>query len=154
MNEQAYGGWDAYADTRVTIWLPDGQVVVFTPLSGSRTDGRFPFAAPVHVLTAWNPGRLLDPAENEARQDRLAADLRARGVDGLDAVGAALDGSHAEDSIAVVGMDRADVLALTRRFDQDACFEITADAIVVLDAAGTARSRRGWHSAIERGTRT
>lgn len=81
--------------------------------------------APLHVITAWNPGAERPGlALNRAANTRLLADLRAGGVSVWPAVGRDPQGSHAEESWAVIGLPLPVVCELGRHYAQVAVFEI------------------------------
>ena len=73
-------------------------------------------------LTAWNPGgRPAPAAANAAAQARLAAALAATGRPLLRGAGAGPDpGWTPEPSFLVLGLPRAEALALAARFGQEA----------------------------------
>lgn len=69
-------------------------------------------------LTAWNSGSApLPDAENRARQDDLKARLQGKHP-AIEGVATADDGSWSEESLLVLGISRADALALARGFGQ------------------------------------
>lgn len=132
--------------------------VVFAGLVGGRLTvrpaarpGPYPLAAaPVHVLTAHNPGAgRPGDAENRRRQAALEAELAAAGLAVVRAVASAPDGTHAEESAAVVGWDDAAALALARRYGQDAVFRWSPTAWEVVPCDGGPALRSGW--TVERG---
>lgn len=89
--------------------------------------------APVHVLTAWNPGAVRpSEAANRAANERLRAHLVALGLDPVPAVGADPDSPHAEESWAVVGLDDDEARRIGAAFDQVAVFRVTATELAVL----------------------
>ncbi len=113
--------------------------------------GDFPFDADiVHVLTAHNPGaERPGPAENAARQDRLVAELQRRGFRLWPAVAGAADGSHAEASIVVAGLDDEEARALGAAWGQDAVFRWSPGAWSVV-ACDDARSvDLGWEIEVD-----
>ena len=127
--------------------------VVFDALGGARLvvrpaarPGPYPLAAaPVHVLTAYDPGaRRPGAAENRRRQQALEADLTDRGLVVTRAVASATDGSHAEESAAVVGWDDAEALTLARRYGQDAVFRWTPEAWSVVPCDAGPPLVLGW----------
>ncbi|MDT7744680.1 MAG: hypothetical protein QOE59_3758 [Actinomycetota bacterium] len=127
--------------------------VVFDALEGRRLvvrpaprPGPYPLAVtPVHVLTAHDPGaRRPGTAENRRRQEALEAELADRGLVVSRAVASAADGSHAEESAAVVGWDDTGALALARRYGQDAIFRWTPEAWAVVPCDGGPPLTRGW----------
>jgi hypothetical protein len=127
--------------------------VVFDALGGRRLvvrpaarPGPYPLAvSPVHVLTAHDPGaQRFAAAQNRRRQRALEAELAGRGLVVTRAVASAADGSHAEESAAVVGWDDAGALALARRYGQDAIFRWTPEAWAVLPCDGGPPLTLGW----------
>ena len=127
--------------------------VVFAPLGGARLvvrpaaqPGPYPVdGSPVHVLTAHDPGAArLGDAENRRRQRALEAELAAAGLTVARAVASAEDGTHAEESAAVVGWDDDAALALARRYGQDAIFRWSPDAWEVVPCDGGPPLTSGW----------
>ncbi len=89
--------------------------------------------APVHVLTAWNPGAARPSlAVNRAANERLRAHLVDLGCEPVPALGADPDSPHAEESWAVVGLTDAAARAVGAAFDQVAVFRVTASELAVL----------------------
>lgn len=132
MTVESYGGNDpphAFHSTIVRIDAPDGAVVVQPGVSHPQV----PWTGLAHVITGWNPGRLATAEENNAANITLEKTLRATGLEVFPATGDAIDGTWSEESFAVVGMLRAQAVALGRRFGQLAIFEITANQVSVLD---------------------
>ena len=109
-------------------------------------DPEVPFACPADlsrgawVITAYNPAaNRVDAATNAARQAELAAELRSAlvahpGGETRPAVGRNASGSWQEPSFAVSGLPEPAVLALARRFGQDAVFRIDAEGIEIVPA--------------------
>lgn len=99
--------------------------------------------AVLHVITAANPrDTLLTADENHARNEALAAQLRAAGH----AFRATHAGTSAtawpiEHGFAVEGMTRSEALALARRFQQRAIYELRDGRRVVIDIDGRERPR-------------
>lgn len=73
------------------------------------------------VITACNPGTLLDPAENERRTRLLAEELDAREAPLVPVLGCSPDREHREESFAVA-IERAAAADMARDFDQEAIF--------------------------------
>ncbi|NMO91989.1 DUF3293 domain-containing protein [Actinomycetospora sp. TBRC 11914] len=137
-----------YRRAQVVFTRPDGGRLTVRPAA---RPGPYPCgASPVHVLTAHNPGpERPGDAENRRRQRALEADLAAAGLTVVRAVASAPDGTHAEESAAVVGWDDAAALALARRHGQDALFRWSAEAWEVVPCDGGPPLRSGW--TVERG---
>lgn len=128
----------AFAATIIEIEHPDGTWLI-RPVGEADTpsEGAGPSALPdasgrLHVLTACNPGSVpLSVDRNARRQDRLAQQLRSLATACWPAVGRSEDGSWAEPSFAVVGLDRTVAAAIGQQSGQLAIFEITDDILVV-----------------------
>ena len=89
--------------------------------------------APVHVITAWNPGAARpSEAVNRAANERLRAHLTALGCDPVPALGADPDSAHAEESWAVVGLSDDAARRVGAAFDQVAVVRVTASELAVL----------------------
>ncbi len=89
--------------------------------------------APVHVLTAWNPGAARpSEAANRAANERLRAHLVDLGLEPVPALGADPDSAHAEESWAVVGLSDDAARCVGAAFDQVAVFRATASELAVL----------------------
>jgi hypothetical protein len=131
-----------YAKAWVVIEFPGGRVTV----RPADEPGRYPLdAAPVHVLTAHDPGAARPgAAENRRRQAALEAELTAHGLTVTRAVASAADGTHAEESAAVVGWDDDEALALARRYGQDAIFRWSPTAWAVVACDGGSARCLGW----------
>lgn len=133
--------------TRAVLRVPVLGLVLH-PQPAGRVEGTFPFDAPVHVVTAHNPGAdHLDDAENAARQARLEAELDARGLAHHRTVAGAEDGSHAEVGALVVGLDDDAARALGAAWGQDAVFRWSREAWTVLACDDAAPVDLGWRVA-------
>jgi hypothetical protein len=133
--------------TRAVLRVPDldGRALVLRPRPTGEVTGTFPFDAPVHVVTAHNPGaERPGPAENDARQARLEAELDARGLGHWPTVAGAEDGSHAEAGALVAGLSDGEATALGRTWGQDAVFRWSATAWTVLACDDAAPVELGW----------
>ena len=108
----------AYLRTIVTVDLGDGWLAA---CEAARALGSV-----IHVLTAWNP-RQARPSigENRAANDRLRDEFDRRRIAYYPALGSSPAGDHAEESFAVVGIDRVMACEFGRMFEQAAIFEIT-----------------------------
>lgn len=107
----------AYERAVYTADLPAGRIAfrVGEPPLGPAPDG------PLAIITAWNPGPDRPGGrENREANDRLRAVLRDGGWTFHPASGHATDGSHAEPSFAVLGIDAGAALDIARQFNQAA----------------------------------
>ena len=145
----------AYAGS-VVVLRADGQgSVTIEPVPDADGPGHLPELLPpetrrLYVITACNPrSRLLSQAENADRNRRLVAELEARGLRWVSADGSAPDGSWREPGYGIVDGDPAEVLALARRFEQLAVFELTATRLWVRwTDPGPAPIEQGWRIAV------
>lgn len=141
---------ETYLASVVEIDLPSGRVIVRAAPPGTVT-GAFPahVRRHLHVITACNPySQVLDPADNAARNARLAADLDAAGIPRVAAVGRAADRSWSEPSFALLDAEEEAVLDHADRYDQHAVF-VWAPSVFGVLWAGANRGRRdlgGWHA--------
>lgn len=132
--------WAAYANTRVSIHLPEGPIVV-TPTDGG--DGTLDETW--HVITAHNPASVpLTDEVNQRRHDELVDALITAGRVVVPAAGQGLDGRWpAEERVAVRDIDTVAAVDLGRNFGQLAIFRVGPDRIVVIDCHDAAvRSSR------------
>ena len=80
----------------------------------------------IHVVTAWNPGDERPGSEiNEARNEQLRAEISARGLKALEALGSDPNSSHSEKSWAVAGLKDNAAVELGKKYGQVAVFRIT-----------------------------
>lgn len=132
--------WAAYADTRVTIHLPESSIVVTPTYGGDET-----LDETWHVITAHNPASVpLSDEENQRRHEELVEALIAAGRVVVPAAGQGLDGRWpAEESVAVCDIDTPAAVDLGRQFGQLAIFRIGPDRLFVIDCDDAAvRSSR------------
>ncbi|GAA4885076.1 DUF3293 domain-containing protein [Actinomycetospora straminea] len=133
--------------TRAVLRIPglDGRARLLRPRARGHVEGVFPFEAPVHVVTAHNPGAArLGDAENAARQSRLEVELDARGLAHRTVVAGAEDGSHAEEGALVTGLDDETARALGAAWGQDAVFRWSRTAWTVLACDNAPSVDLGW----------
>ena len=141
----------AYAGSLVVLRTPDAGPVTIAPVPEGDGPGHLTELLPAAatrliVLTACNPrSRLLSERENAARNRRLLTELEARDLAWIVADGRAPDGSWQEPGYGVVDGDVAELLALARRFEQLAVFELTARRLrVQWTEAGLEPIEQGW----------
>lgn len=119
---------------------------VATALNGADALEVWPWDAPIHVLTGWNPqGAMIGDDEAERINIRIAEDILTRGGRFAFGAGRSPDGAHREPSLIAWGLTRDDALDMGRKASQDAIFELTVDEIRFvdcLDGTVTAWSRR------------
>ncbi|MGW7258705.1 DUF3293 domain-containing protein [Streptomyces sp. NPDC054834] len=116
--------WAHYQQAVVDVELPEGTVRV-APAPRAVTVGSFPapHGESIHVVTAHNPGgRRASRLENDRAHLELLGQLRRRGLRWWPAVGGDVEGRHAEESAAIVGLSDQEACALGRQFGQDAVF--------------------------------
>jgi len=132
---------------RAVLDVPDLGLVL-RPRPAGEVRGAFPFDAPVHVMTAHNPGaERPGAAENAARQTQLEAELDARGLRRWATVASAEDGSSAEAGALVAGLDDAAACALGAAWGQDAVFRWSRTAWTVLACDDAPSVDLGWEIA-------
>lgn len=100
-------------------------------------------------LTAWNPrSKPLRRTENEARQRRLVAELRGRGLSFRHGVGRPrTTGWKSEPSLLVLGIPARDALELASRFEQNAILTGARGGVARLRFVGKSRSKRSTRTA-------
>jgi hypothetical protein len=138
--------WTAYATAVVDLAPPDRAPLRVVPDDPDAV-GEWPggLAAPVVVVTAWNPGgRRLRAEENGVRHHALVAELAARGLDRWPATGREVPGGHHEEGVALPGLTEPEATALGRRFGQAAVYLWTPGAWEVVACTGNRRVTLGW----------
>ena len=135
-----------YARAHLRVDLA-GPRLVLVPRPAGTTLGTFPFARPVHVVTAADPGPArLTPAENAARHEALLVDPALHDRRRYDTVTSAADGTHAEYGVLLEGLDDDGARALGVRFGQDAVFRWSRDAWSVLPCGPGEPTVLGWET--------
>ncbi|MDX3098040.1 DUF3293 domain-containing protein [Streptomyces sp. ME19-03-3] len=144
--------WSHYLCAAVDIAFPTHSIrVTRSPVGVSGHPYPLNSAETIHIVTAFNPGGHNATARANLRaQHELLQSISLRGLQWWPAVGGDPDGSHAEISAAVVGMDDGQARALGRRFGQDAVFAWSSTTWRLLACADTAHDSviAGWHAAI------
>ncbi|WP_157647129.1 DUF3293 domain-containing protein [Actinomycetospora chiangmaiensis] len=139
--EERFAG---YRRARLRIHDLAGRTIEVHPREPGVTAGTFPFPAPVHVLTAHDPGPArLTTEENARRQDALVDELGPT-TRRWEAEAGAADGSHTERSVLVEGLTDDEAVALGARHGQDAIFRWSAEAWSILPCDGGPPSHAGW----------
>ena len=120
--------WDVYA-TAIIECVVDGATRC---LRGENADA-LPAAAPIFVLTAYNPqGIERASAQNEAAAARLERELTEAGLTFWPADGHSPDGSWSEPGVVIAGIGRAPACELGHRYGQLAVYELTGDEVLVV----------------------
>lgn len=134
--------WRYYLQTIVQFKAGDrsGTVVPLDDAAG----GESAPLGPLHVIAAVQPGSHPASAENAARMGVLDHELRQTGIRSICAVGSGLDGRHAEESRAVLGLSDADARALGVRFGQVAIFAWNGPRWSLLACAVDRHTHRAW----------
>ncbi|GAA2745337.1 hypothetical protein GCM10009868_26450 [Terrabacter aerolatus] len=134
---------DAYLTVQLRLHLPAGLLVIESAESGVAVGEAPP--QPIHIVTAYNPrGRGATETENRRAQRALVEQLDGGQASHNPAAGADPAWLHVEPSVAIVGLTRQDAIDLGRRFNQDAVFEWTADALTVLSCTDDTTVALGW----------
>src|SRR5581483_6091543 len=139
--------WEEYARTVVELSLPDGATLQITPAPPGQV-GPWPeqLTAPVHFLTAWDPGDERPSAEmNRTRQRDLEEELQALAVQTWPSSGFDAQSGHREEGVAVAGLEEDAACALGRRYRQNAIFSWTPDGWHVVSCRDMTRTVMGWH---------
>ena len=138
--------WSHYPQTVLEIDRDGGslRIDLRTPLSGDdrRALATLGPAASFGIVTAANPaGAPVDPAANERRHAALKQWIVDHGYVHHAATGSSPDGTHVEHGFAV-WLERDDVVALARRFDQSAIFWFDGGAFWLVGALVDAKARQ------------
>ena len=133
MGESTFLGADAYEDAVVDVATDEGPVTLGR--EGIVAGHRWQPAAPAYIVTAYNPGRALTLAENEAAQKRLVDYLTSEGLEWLPAVGRSRDSRHQEPSVVLEDIDESAARRIASEFGQDAIFRWTEGALTVVSCA-------------------
>lgn len=147
--------WEAYRTAVVDLALPGRPIRITPQVSGAVGAWPEDVAAPVVVVTAWNPDSVrLGAAANAARHRALVRDLASRGLTWWPASGRDTDDGHVEEGAAVPGLAEASGLELGRRHGQAAVYVWTPGAWEVVACDGGRRVTQGWcFTAVARGPR-
>ncbi|MEE8331197.1 MAG: DUF3293 domain-containing protein [Acidimicrobiia bacterium] len=141
---------DCFARAVVTISFEDGTRVLHPQPTGD-VGSSFPFRRAVHIVTAYNPGGVVsDAAANADRHRSLVDVVRTLGVETLETIGSASDGSIPEPGLLVAGLPRETAIAVGHRFGQSAIYEWRHDALEILGVAAPASRVLGWRLAEDR----
>jgi len=138
--------WSRYAETVLEIEM-DGTPLVIdlrTPLAeaGRRALATLGTSSSFGIVTAANPaGSPVAPASNERRHDALRRHLVEHGYEHREVTGRSPDGRHRERGFCV-WLERDDVVAIGRRFEQSAIFWFDGGAFWLVGALVDAKARQ------------
>lgn len=139
--------WDEYVDAIITIpGTPRWPQFRIEPRAPGQVDSSFPFDEPVILVTAYNPGRALDPRTNACADARLLDAVLHRGLRWFRAVGSdALGGGSVEPGFGIIGMPLDEGIALGAEFDQDAIYHWKGDALDIVTCRNDGKAAHmGW----------
>ena len=85
-----------------------------------------------HIITAWNPKRIVSEPQNHEADGRLRAQLEQEHFEHFRITGCSADLAHQEASWAIVGISLERAIELGRHYVQNAIFEVlNGEAFVV-----------------------
>jgi len=128
--------WDAFAATMI-VEARNPDLVLSGPNAATLS-----MRLPVHVITAQNPReQVLSPSENERRHRLLHSYLKVKAPNAtlLEVIGRSCQGDWKENSWAISGLERHEVLRIASRFQQRAIFELMHEEMLVIDNDGVVR---------------
>jgi hypothetical protein len=119
--------WASYLNTVISAELSPEAI---HNLNGSSGVKHWPFDAPIHVITAWNPYNIpRSQWENDQSNIDLAVELAKVGAKYAPATGTSSDGEHYEPGFVTWSLTRGEAIAIARLFRQEAIFELTSDEL-------------------------
>lgn len=137
--------WRTWLEAHLWIERPDGTGWWHVSPRPDGVVGDWPLAAPVHLLTAFNPrGEDLPAEENERRLAELADYLRAELLAAVRSLGASEDRSWMEPGFALLDVGEESAVAIARRFEQAAIYAWSAERLEVVGALHEGRASVGW----------
>jgi hypothetical protein len=137
--------WRTWLEAHLWIERPDGLGWWHISPRPENVVGDWPLAAPVFLLTSYNPrGVDLSLEENERRLAELDAYLRAELVAAVRSIGASEDRSWMEPGFALPDVGEAGALEIARRFEQAAVYAWSAERLEVVGALDEGRASVGW----------
>lgn len=120
--------WDLYIDAIIEI-VVDGRTQC---VRGPNAEA-LPGAAPIFVMTAYNPGGVdRDDSLNEVSELALERELASEEVTFWPAIGRSRDASWSEPGVALAMFDRTRACAYGSRYGQLAIYELTAEQVRVV----------------------
>ena len=102
-----------------------------------------------HIITAYNPGEIVSDEVNAEADERLREELKRSVGSCFRIFGCSPDLYHQEQSWGVVGLTNEDAVAISRKFGQNALFEIKDGILVAVGCLSGQRINLGtFHSRI------
>ena len=139
--------WNAYAQTHVEAYLPDGEIKTLEQVDGEV--GEWPFSEnEVWILTACNPRSVqLTETENADRHKALGKQIEELGLPhfytrGFDPKES--ENQWSEDGYAVVGNYRDVVMKLAEEWEQNAVFVWEPHLWTILGVLEKGECKSGW----------
>lgn len=138
--------WSHYAETILEIEVDEGPLRIDLRRALDQRDRRalatLGPSSSFGIVTAANPaGAPVDPKANARRHDALRAWIVEHGYAHRAATGSSPGGKHAEHGFAV-WLERDDVVAIARRFDQSAIFWFDGGSFWLVGALVDATARK------------
>jgi len=85
-----------------------------------------------HIITAWNPGKILDEVTNKTADESLRTLLNREGSRCFRVTGCSPDLKHQEPGWGVAGLSRSRAVDIANEYQQNALFEISAGRINIV----------------------
>ena len=102
-----------------------------------------------HIITAYNPGKIISDEDNASADEELRRDLECRGLRYLRIKGYSPDQKHHEQGWMIEDITREQALEIGRRYGQNAIFEIEKGVLFVIGCLSGARQQVGnWEDRI------
>lgn len=131
----------AFSEAIVQVELPAG-VAILHPSAVPGGD-RFPFDAPIHIVTAYNPDGIEIARNMNTSADQQLGDA-LRGYTTFRTIGSAVDGTFAEPGFGIVNCELDDALALGHRFGQVAIYRWCAESLAICEVSSGNELHQQW----------
>ncbi len=119
--------WTSYLSTIISAELSPEAI---HNLNGGSGVKHWPFDAPIHVITAWNPYNIpRSQWENDHSNIDLGVELAKVGAKYAPATGTSSDGEHYEPGFVTWSLTRGEAIEIAKLFRQEAIFELTSDEL-------------------------
>lgn len=148
----AHMSWDEYVTAMVTVpGTPRWPQFRIEPRPLGVNIGEFPFDEAVVLVTAYNPGILVDAHRNACADARLLDAVLHRGLRWFRAVGSDGDrGGSVEPGFGIIGLALEEGVEFGAAFDQDAIYYWSAEALEIVSCRDDGKGERlGWELIVE-----